>query len=159
VILIASYSGLSWVSRLIKYRQGYSQTSHVAFYNDQTGKVLEAWQGDGVVLRDTASQGHTPGTPITLLRVAGASDVLLQSVWDDAAREIGKPYDLRGVLQFRRTEPTHDADKNRWFCSELVSAKLATHGVRLFRRLEPFQATPAHVHVSALLTVADTLTT
>ena len=65
-----------------------------------------------------------------------------QTVVDWVEQQVGKPYDIRGVLGFL-THKCHDSDYHlRWFCSELATAVLRRSGVHILPGIPAFRISP-----------------
>jgi hypothetical protein len=164
-MLILLYKGVSPISRIIRWRT-WSVYSHAAIVPSDiwrqtrrmadylTGCPLyEAWyarDARGVFARTGIHVGHTPGTLIDVYEVADPF-IDVAPVQQFLDLQLGKAYDLRGVLGFiSRRDRAHSRD--RWFCSELVFAACLHGGLELLSRIEPHRVYPGLLAVSPHLT-------
>lgn len=142
--MIALYHGKGAVSTVIKWFTR-SQISHVAWIDDETGKVYEAWSSPfpGKVMEvEEISTNHTAGTVVDLYDVEGITYEQLLLMRDAAKSQIGKPYDWMGVLGFL-TRPRKDPLwQLAWFCSEYVTWIFLKGLIRLFNGAEPWKVPP-----------------
>jgi uncharacterized protein YycO len=153
--MIALYRGKSLFSRLIRWAT-WSEYSHAAWLDDDTGRIVEAWRR-GVV--DTTLGGdHTPGTRVDCFAVEGEDHAHRTAIRSFLWGEMGKPYDLRGVLGFvtRRSGAQSPA---RWFCSELVFAAYALAGIPILARVAAHQVPPGWLAMSPRLAPAYSILT
>lgn len=122
MIRVIAYKGETFFDRLIR-RWTRSEYSHVALMCGE--EIIEARINVGV--RKTRWNNHTPCNydvfDITPL-ITGAQETI---IWQTAEKEIGKDYDLMGLLGFASKTGLHS--KRRWFCSELVSYACAAGSV------------------------------
>ena len=119
--MIALYAGIGKVSWLIqKWHRG--PFSHVSEIDDDAAWEVESWFPRGVTML-SPFVNHQPGTPVHLYHLkkpltTGESDGLKAFY----ASQVGKPYDLRGVLGFISRRDNAGRGQNRWFCGELIHA-------------------------------------
>lgn len=115
-LYIGAYHGQSLVSKGIKVVT-WGEISHVSLINP-IGVTIEAWHKGGVQLSETPWVLHTPGTKISLFRLAYNGE----RVWEKALKEVGEEYDFKALLGFiPMLRQFHKNNKDKWFCSELVS--------------------------------------
>ncbi len=143
---ILLFKGRGFISRLIRW-QTRSQYSHAAIMLP-CGRVLEAWQGEGVRikwLRDWCD--------VDRFRVTDMTEEQWETAIAFARAQIGKKYDYRGVWRFlSRRKPARD---DRWFCSELVFASLAAAGVKLLAAVDIGEVSPGMLAYSHRLEPYD----
>jgi uncharacterized protein YycO len=145
---ILLYRGISAGSRLIRW-MNWSDYSHAA-WEDGDGAVYEAWIGSGVREVKSLHDQHTPGTTVDVFQVAMTFQEEA-AVRNFIAAQVGKPYDLRGVLHFASRRPEQPKDQTRWFCSELIYAAHAAAGVHLLQRIPAWKVYPGLLAYSPLL--------
>lgn len=165
-IYIAAYRGKSLLSRLIEWRT-WGDVSHVALADLDRDMIVEAWQPEVRMVR-SLSEGHTAGTVVELYAIPSATDAQLETMFDLAATQVGKPYDYRGVLNFmsrrsRDEEPDTVDGYGRiqaWFCSRLVVAYARVAGLQLFAPWVPtWKIDPEMTTMSPLLALMGTTVT
>jgi hypothetical protein len=141
--------------RLISFftRSPYSHTSlEVGRYRYQ------AQLGAGVT-EDSVTEPDASIAERCDIEVTSQQEIALESF---LIKQIGKPYDLKAVLQFLAVirivagDSAHEVQearkkRGRWFCSELIVAALDHIGVRLLERIEPWQVSPGLIALSPLL--------
>lgn len=170
---ILQYNGISALSRTIRFMtwadnagpRKESGTSHTAWEMDD-GRVIEAWhRPNGVRVIDGFAAGHTPGTEVRAYRLPHVSHFNLDLAERYLLDQVGKPYDVRGVLRFiTRNDPQpyypdtfkvglYNPDK--WFCSCLVFAALLHGGCKLLERVPPWRVSPNLINLSPLLQLDD----
>ena len=66
-------------------------------------------------------------------------------------RQIGKPYDTRGVLHFVTRRPERWQDQEKWFCSELIHAGFVYIRKPLLVRIPAWKVYPGMLTYSPLL--------
>ncbi|NQT92403.1 MAG: hypothetical protein HQ559_06560 [Lentisphaerae bacterium] len=145
--MIGAYRGKSLPSIVIKFRT-WSPYSHVAEIDDFGGGVIEAWRG-GVTERASYHEGHKPGTVIELYDVVGVEGEKRQAIRASLKAEIGAKYDHMGILGFAIRKDLERPSK--WFCSEIIFAKYAEHGIRLLERIAAHKVSPGLVVLSPRL--------
>lgn len=131
--MIACFHGRSPLSWAIRLRT-WSDVTHVEWVCPDYA-VVGAWLGGVNVnmeadLLSNLSKGHTPGTKVDLYYIDGMTCAEQWIMSDAMKAEKGKPYDFMGILGFMVAKDIED--RKKWFCSELVDAKLNVSGVRLF---------------------------
>jgi hypothetical protein len=127
--VIGLYRGKSVLSRAIRWwhRTPYSHAAWI-----EPGTVIEAWKGAGVMERSSIHDGHTDGTRIDLFECAAPLTAEEhEKLLAELRGQIGRPYDLAGVLGFVTRRDRHRAQA--WFCSELVAWVFERIGRPLFR--------------------------
>lgn len=149
--MIAAYKGLSfWPSKLIRIMHR-AEYSHVAWVDDDTEEVFEAWNG-GVRRTPSIHHQHTPGTPVDLFRVEGQQHYHTTALRQFHIAQVGKPYDWKGVMRFvtrgREDEPENPSD---WFCSRLLMCAHRMVGLPLLARVEDWKVFPGEVTYSPRL--------
>lgn len=158
---VAAYIGRSFVSRCIQTftRAGFHGPSHVAIRDSFTGLVYEAWETAGCRILPHLGQGHCAGTTVHLYNWI-LSDEDVNRVLTFCNAQIGKKYDLLGILGFITKAPRDDLSK--WFCSEMTVAASQLTRNPILTRTSPRNAAPVHVCWSPVLiyqlTVMTTLT-
>ena len=145
--MIALYRGISLRSKLTRWFT-WSQYSHASWV-DPEGWEIEAW-ADGVCYREEPHSAHTAGTCIDLF------DVTLHkrqraALTDFLIAQLGKKYDWRGNLHFLTRQPEYLADKNHWFCSELIAAAFRVADRPLLARIPDYKIYPGLLSYSPLL--------
>lgn len=112
----------------------FSKWSHVAMIRG--GTVIEArWPRVRITTLDAFKSDHS-AWEYGALPVGNVDDA-----WDYAYDQIGKPYDVGGLLALPFQQRAWQSDE-RWFCSELVAAAANYAGARLFRDSERSRVTP-----------------
>jgi uncharacterized protein YycO len=154
---LAFYKGTSWVSKLIRW-QTRGKYSHVGVLMDDGG-IFEAWHVGGMRYNGTMSIAHGAGTEVDIYDVPGMTSKEKRDVEQFLARECGKGYDFRGVARFisHRNDET-PAEKDRWFCSEVVMAAFCYAGLRLLNTA-PFMVSPEVLSWSTRLVKSGTVKT
>lgn len=141
---ILLFRGRGFISSLIRW-QTWGRHSHVAFLLPD-GKILEAWQGDGVRIKEVEDWEG-----IEIYDVEGVSLTEWEKALNLARKQVGKPYDYWGVFRFlwRRKR----LDTSKWFCSHLVYWVFHGIGVDLLNptNIRTFQVSPKLVGLSPLL--------
>ena len=185
-MLILLYRGISPISHLIRLRARWTMwlpescdRSHAAIvpsdtYHDYADlgdmagylrvcSMYEAWhravngERGGVCHRKGISEAHTPGTYVDVYAVDEAF-VDVVSVRRFLDLQVGKPYDMRGVMGFvsRRDAAQRDT---RWFCSELVAEACLVGGLELLSRIQSHRIHPGMLALSPHLTYLGTAVT
>jgi uncharacterized protein YycO len=108
-----------WGSALIRWRT-WSDYSHVDFVLPD-GKLLGARSEGGVQIRPANYENFT--------KLAQYQIEAPQAVLDYAQQQIGKPYDMRSIINFGLHRDWREDDS--WFCSELVAASFEHGGFPL----------------------------
>lgn len=144
MIRVLQYRGKSAISTAIKIFT-FSEFSHTAALNTQTGEIIEAWQG-GVRKRTLKDHGHTKGTVVDVYRPLCCFDQ--EKFWRMMQEEVGSPYDYRGILGFLARRETQSQEA--WFCSELVFSCLAQSGLLLLNA-PAYKVYPTMISYSPLL--------
>lgn len=136
------FRGRGVISALVRW-QTRSIYSHSAILLPD-GRILEAWQGSGVRIRDLPSGGG-----IEHFKVKGITPAQWRQAIAFGRDQLGKGYDYVSVLRFvsRRNAP----ENGRWFCSELVAAALQVAGLPFLSRVDPAEVSPAMLSWSPLL--------
>lgn len=124
-----------WVSRLILFVTR-SHWSHVAYIDEETGNIIEAAGGRGVVV--TTYEQFCQRYTTQLIAEIPVYDK--KYVRDQMIQHIGKEYDLYAIfgILFRLDWDNSD----RWTCSELIA-----HCSQLFRANKLFRVTPEQLYV------------
>jgi hypothetical protein len=136
------FRGRGIISSLIRW-QTRGTYSHAAFLL-RDGRIVEAWQGRGVHVRELDSFDG-----IARFSIPEMTDEQWDVALGYALSQVGKGYDYWGVLRFlsRRMQPEND----RWFCSELVVESLNQAGVYPFKRTRPSEVSPGLLSISPIL--------
>lgn len=116
------FRGKSFVSRGIKFMT-WGEYSHVGVLTDE-GTIIEAWHKGGVLENNLGNLPHTPGTMVDVFDVT--IPINMRKFINGLREEVGKGYDFSGIWGFIGRNKSENPDK--WFCSELVFAKLARAG-------------------------------
>lgn len=159
MIYFGGYRGTSPISCLIRARTGlfppfiWARYSHFSVIDWDHNQEIEAWSPDGVLCGAIGGR-HTPGTEIDLYRFKKPLSAIEESqIWANLYSQIGKPYDLTGVLGFlwlARWLGFH-ASRRAWFCSELCKWAARQVG-RLMKGLPPYRESPEDLsHESELI--------
>lgn len=149
--MIGLYRGTSLLSRAIQWRT-WSCYSHASWICRDRQHCYEAWK-EGVTYGRIDAH-HKPGTVIDLFEVDlprkyhYAEAEFYREVEKHLATQLGKKYDIRGLLSFvsRREKQNQD----RWFCSELVFWALEQAGALLLRA-PAYKVAPGTLSLSPLL--------
>lgn len=128
-----------WQSRAIRWLT-WSDFSHVDFRLPD-GSLLGARLDGGVQIR---KPDYAKFTAKAIYR-ADAPDTVL----DFARKQVGKPYDARGILNFGLHR--NWKDDSSWFCSELVAAAFDQAGVPLVMTPNAGRVTPRDLTLSIML--------
>lgn len=122
MIMLALYRGKSFFpSRCIRWFS-WSHYSHAAIVQERLDgqTIIEAWTPGGVQETQRFSQLHARGTRIDLFRFRRELSAFEEcALLDFARKQLGRPYDWRGVLSFLFRARMQR--KGSWFCSELVA--------------------------------------
>ncbi|MEO8206753.1 MAG: hypothetical protein ABI615_11275 [Chthoniobacterales bacterium] len=150
---LALYKGTSLLSRAIQW-QTRSEYSHAAFLLSD-GSVIEAWQCGGVLHNAHIGTAHEDGTPVDVFTIKGLTRSMEHDLIGLLTEELGKRYDFAGILGFidRVKQPVDD----KWFCSELVFAKLEEVGIRLLSRIVAAEVNPGHLRLPTCFMFDETL--
>lgn len=133
LIFTRSWSPLSAIIRLATW----STWSHVGVLLGD--RVLDSTIRHGVAMRDMDS--FMAG--ISAHRVVDVETENPLGVINALRSQIGKPYDLTGVLGMSLRRNWQEDD--RWFCSELVAWAFKQSGQPLFRNESMYRITPQHL--------------
>jgi uncharacterized protein YycO len=142
-IYILASKGLSFTSKVIKWYQFGFPYTHIAYVLSLDIKnnpiVIEAWLPK--VRKGRFSEAHTSGTPFTIfsLTVSKQQKMMIE---DFLLSQVGKPYDLFGLLVFL-VRRKFIANNGKWFCSELVYTALTRVGIDLLKFTIPQEVSPA----------------
>lgn len=128
--MFAAYKGTSFPSRGIRlFNDG--DYSHVAWIDDDTGEVYEAWTS-GVRKVQSIHHDHTPGTPVDIFMLPSEGHVQRTAIRHFMISQVGKPYDWPGVMRFvTRGKESDSNDPAKWFCSRLVACGYRLAGIPL----------------------------
>lgn len=143
------YHGISWPSWIIRKFFWQANETHAAI-ELQDGRVIEAaWfkakqpsgklAKRGVRYLERWDVGHKGGTVCDVCSFRIDEEQTVKMLWF-LTEQLGKPYDLRGLLGFffRR----HVEHPGKWFCSELVAASAKHAGLDMVPGREPYQVAP-----------------
>lgn len=143
---ILLYRGRGPVSRVIRW-QTRSPYSHASILLPDGVTVIESIQFKGVHLRSLFDPKFTD--PFDAFSLAHATIGQWAQIETFARAELGAGYDYRNIFRFvTRTTSGHDT---RWFCSELVFAAVASAGIKLLERIEPWAVSPGDLALSPIL--------
>ena len=182
MMLFGFYEGLSWKSRMIMW-ETRSHKSHISViqmnnsvfdYPTETirwanlqnelhqCRIWESWGRDGIVRRTGIHEGHTPGTPLTILRLNNDANRRFNEQaavrFMEQCVEKGIKYDWWGIVRFairiNRQNP------NRMFCSEFAQHASEHANCPLLMRVKgPHFVSPAdQYHTPILLHFYSTTT-
>lgn len=157
--MIAAYQGISWLSRAIRFRTD-SEYSHVAHINDKTGVCIEAWWPGGVRAVANYRIRHTRGTVVDLFQLKDriAREYAEEAVWGWLQMQLGKSYDIRGILRFLTRGKEHDTDNPfDWFCSRMEFTAWHMYGIQLLERVPSYKIDPGDIPKSPLLESCGTV--
>lgn len=152
--MILLYRGTSALSRLIRF-VNWGPHSHAAWSDAQTeaeiqhAAVIEAWW-PRVRTLPNVHHGHTAGTVVDVYDFPAMTPAQRLGVGCAMRRQLGKAYDIAGVLHFLTRRPEHTASQRRWFCSELVAAALAEVGSPALLRIPAWKVYPSMLAYSPL---------
>lgn len=153
--MIGLYRGKSFISKLIRWRT-WSKYSHASWILD-SGEVIEAWWG-GVRLKPCIDSDHTDRTQIDLFRI-NLTRRQREGVEEFLMAQVGKKYDFRSIAKFVSRRAEVAADQDKWFCSELVFAALASVNRAPLARVPAFKVSPGLLAVSPMLIAAGQMVT
>ena len=128
VLQFARGSGID--SQAIEWYGGGPLYSHVDSVMPD-GTLLGARTDGGVAIRPATYLGDEPVLRVEL----PAGDTMTAAYYAGVTAELGKPYDMQGILAFVLDRDWRDP--NSWFCSELVAAKLEGCGYWPFPLASP----------------------
>lgn len=139
---ILLFRGQGVISALIRW-QTRGAVSHAAILLPD-GRVLEAWQGDGVRIKTLESWKD-----VEAYEIEGATELQWADAIQFAELQVGRGYDYLGIIRFisRKYLPEND----RWFCSELVYKAFEVAGIKLFERINASEVSPGLLRVSPKL--------
>lgn len=151
--MIALYKGTSLVSRLIRWAT-WSEYSHASWIDGI--HEYEAWHTRGERFKSGVrcviglGAGHSLGTVVDIYQVPELTVEQAQEIRLFLISQIGKRYDLRGVLGFisRRDSAQY---QDRWFCSELVFTALLRVGLPLLSNVPAHRVSPGMLALSPRL--------
>lgn len=148
--MIALWKGKSLLSRLIRFRtwDAYSHASWID-ENDNDANV-EAWWPGGVRRNRSIHENHTPGTQVDFYKVDLAEEET-EALNDFFNRQMGKPYDVAGVLRFISREKAAARLPKMWFCSRLIFEGFNYIGKPLLLRIPSYKVYPGLLAYSPLL--------
>lgn len=118
----------------------HSRFSHCALVDTEAQTVIEATARRGVIERPLAELLAESSYHETVRIPCRAPALALLT----ARREVGKPYDWRGVLGFWVRRDWNRG--NAWFCSELIAGVLERIGESAFRR-SPHRVSPEQLYL------------
>ena len=135
-IHIALYRGRSIVSGCIRWIS-WGEYSHAAIVlPEEDGIMFESWDGVGVRLEKSISDGHSAGTKVDVFSLM-VDDLQYDVIVKALQSQIGKDYDYLGVFRFvpffrlfLSGKPSK-SEQGRWFCSEYICWALNKAGVNL----------------------------
>ena len=138
------------VSAAIRWRT-WSQYSHASWLPyGASGPVWEATYPEGVRHCDTLRETAKAGARVDVFDLPGMPGWQRNMVTEFFASQLGKQYDLRGILAFVSRRDTQDQDK--WFCSEIVHAACTAAGLPLFGdNSRPWKTSPGMLLLSPKL--------
>ena len=147
---ILAVSSKGWAYSLVKWRT-CSQIDHLAFVvgNDT---VIDACPKGGVDFRPISR--YADASWVVLRTKVPLTDAQFQRMLTFAVSQKGKKYDWMGIAGFAINRDIDD--KNRWFCSEYVTAIFDTEGIILVPRKGPGITSPELPYQSNLVYPADT---
>jgi uncharacterized protein YycO len=129
-----------WQSALIRWFT-WSDYSHVDFLLAD-GSLLGARLDGGVKIRPS-NYANFKAKGIYQIEAPG-------TVLDYAKKQLGKPYDARGILNFG-LHRRNWRDESAWFCSELVAAAFEQGGLPIVNTPDAGRVTPRDLTLSPLL--------
>lgn len=146
-MIVVLFKGRGLMSRLIEW-QTRGDYSHAAIFDEDTGTLYESWQTDGVHKKADWNVHNDPTVDFFKFQHTKEEAETIRAFLES---QLGKKYDWLGVVRFvSRTQLKADA-KEKWFCSELVTAALAAAGIRLFKNTEPCEVPPDLIKRSVVL--------
>ena len=152
MITLAFFNGAGAASQAIEWFSA-GEVSHVAAVMAD-GNYLDARldkegaSAGGVQMRPASGEGVTEAVRYTI-ETSAAEEA---AFWDFLHAQIGKPYDVTGILAFVAGRDWHATDS--WFCSELQAAALEAAGV-----VNPLYAAANKVTPAALALVCSAVGT
>lgn len=147
-MIVVLFKGRGLMSRLIEW-QTRGDYSHAALFDEDTNTLYESWQTDGV--HKKKNWGRYDGDATVDFFKFQHTQAEAEAIRAFLESQLGKKYDWLGVVRFvSRTQLKPDA-KEKWFCSELVTAALAAAGIRLFKNTEPCEVPPDLIKRSVIL--------
>lgn len=146
-MIVVLFKGRGVMSRLIEW-QTNGDYSHAALLDEDNNTLYESWQTAGVRKKINWSVSDDPTVDFFKFAHTKAEADAIRSF---AESQLGKKYDWLGVVRFvSRTQLRPDA-KEKWFCSEFVTAALAAAGIDLFKNTEPNEVPPDLIKRSVVL--------
>lgn len=137
------FRGRGLISALIRW-QTRGEVSHAAFLTPEGG-IIEAWQGAGVRCRTLDDWDG-----VEAYSVVGVTDEQWPRIIASAWGELGCGYDYASIVRFLTR--TRAPSNTRWFCSELVFAKIfSSTGIALLGRTTASEESPQSLRKSPLL--------
>lgn len=150
---VAAFEGTDITGRLIRFKTA-GKYSHVAFLLDDETTVIEA-QIPKVVERLLRDSGYKSGTVVDIFTYDSTPEqeaAMLQFV----RSQIGKPYDLIGILGFITNEYNRKLS-GKWFCSELLFAAFTKFGLSPLARIIPPKVDPNKLMLSKMFKFEKTI--
>jgi len=146
-MIVVLFKGRGIMSRLIEW-QTRGDYSHAALFDEDNGVLYESWQTAGVRKKENWAVHDDP--TVDFFKFAHTKDEAAV-IRDFLETQLGKKYDWFSVLRFvSHTQLRPDA-KEKWFCSELVTAALEAAGIKLFKNTEPCHVPPDLIKRSVVL--------
>ena len=145
---VALFRGrVSLISRAIEW-DTRSPYCHAAIVQTD-GSVIESIEGVGVH-RLPRMADLPAGDTYDLFTVQGLTEAGEMAVERFLGAQLGLPYANLDMLGFL-TRSSQPANRDAFFCSELVFAAIEAGGVSLLSRIAPFQVSPGMLALSPLL--------
>jgi hypothetical protein len=153
-IFIGQYQGLSFISKLIRWRT-WSKVTHTAAFlpyphdeNLPGDMVIEADTKQGVIHRPW-NIGHTKGTIIDIYSIYCTKEQK-EYFYNFLYGKLKAKYDLFAILGFITRK--HLENDNRWFCSELIFEALGQElQKKVLQNIESYQVSPREFNISPAL--------
>ena len=145
--MILLYRGMCKLSRVIAFRTWFPET-HAAQELDD-GTIIEAsWPT--VRTAPDAHAGHTPKTPCDRYELkTPLTDGERDGLREFLRAQIGKPYDLAGIVRFLTRE--EKGDDRALFCSELICLGYEHIKRPLLERIPAWKVSPGLIAASPCL--------
>jgi len=153
-IIIGQYHGMSFMSKLIKWRT-WSKISHSAILSQDEKFVYEAWR-KGLTKTAWENSHHKKNTRVDLYKVYCTPEEA-KKAYEYYESQMGRKYDFKAIIGFiLRVKWGKISDL---ICSELVYKGTLHFKDQLLDRIDPFKVSPGHIDISPRLTPYKTVLT
>lgn len=144
---ILLYRGTGFIDTIIRW-QTWGSVAHAALWvpANVTGNYIIEATASGVISRPLDNPFSEPAEvyDVPMMSESGWASAIIY-----AKKQIGKPYDFRGLFQFVARDGSDNP--RAWFCSDLVFECVRQGGVLLVARVPRCKVSPEKLRESGLL--------